>query len=238
MYFLSYIADVFIGVNYKYEYTRKVFNNYISNAKIIPSFTVTVTDDMINFEKELAPNFPPEYLENIAVFRSIANTLMREYNAILFHSSAISYKNNGFLFTAKSGTGKSTHTKLLSEYNSDILYINDDKPFIRYIASDGCFYVYGSPWQGKHHRGANVKIPLKAICLLNRGIENKITKINSFEALSEILTQTVKPTDELEVDAFMNIISLLTEKVDFYKLYCNMESDAPKTSFNEMINKY
>ena len=96
MYFLSYIADVFIGVNYKYEYTRKVFNNYISNAKIIPSFTVTVTDDMINFEKELAPNFPLEYLENIAVFRSIANTLMREYNAILFHSSAISYKNNGF----------------------------------------------------------------------------------------------------------------------------------------------
>ena len=133
---------------------------------------------------------------------------MREYNAILFHSSAISYKNKGFLFTAKSCTGKSTHTKLLSEYNSDILYINDDKPFIRYIANDGRFYVYVSPWQGKHQRGSNVKIPLKAICLLNRGKENKISKINSFEALGEIITQTVKPTDELGADAFMNIISL------------------------------
>jgi serine kinase of HPr protein (carbohydrate metabolism regulator) len=160
-------------------------------------------------------------------------------DSFLVHGSAICVDGKAYLFSAPSGTGKSTHARLWREMLGDrAVMVNDDKPFIRYIENDGCFYVYGSPWQGKHHRGANVKIPLKAICLLNRGIENKITKINSFEALSEILTQTVKPTDELEVDAFMNIISLLTEKVDFYKLYCNMESDAPKTSFNEMINKY
>ena len=238
MYFNSKIADIIIGVNYKYAYTKKVFENYLVEDNLTPSFIVTVTDDMIEFERKYNSEFPPAYVENIAVFRYIANEVMLNYNCILFHSSAIEYKGNAFMFTAKSGTGKSTHTRLLRDYNSNISYINDDKPFIRYFENEKTFYVYGTPWKGKHNLGENVKIPLKAICFLNRGENNSITKINPLNSLNEIMMQTVKPTTEEAVTPFMNTISALTENVDFYKLYCNLSSDAPKTSFSEMIEKY
>ena len=121
-------------------------------------------------------------------------------------------------------------------FESDEDYINDDKPFIRYNLQDNKFYVYGTPWMGKHNLGANVKVPLKAICFLNRGETNSITKINSLTCLNEIMAQTVQPTSEEAVAPFMDTISLLTQKVDFYKLYCNISKDAATTSFNGMIN--
>lgn len=237
MKFLCYIADLYIEVVYRYEYTLKVFKNYITHAKRMPDFTVEVTQDMIDYELSLAGNVPPAYVENTAIFRYISNMLMKNYNGLLFHSSAISYNGNAYLFTAKSGTGKSTHTKLLCEYtNGAVKHINDDKPFVRYIREDGKFYVYGNPWQGKHGLGDNVKVPLKAVCLLNRGEVNNIEKINALDCIYEIMKQTVKPTDEDGVNSLMNTLSLLVSSVDFYKLYCNISDDAPKTSFEGMIS--
>ena len=83
MYFNSKIADVIIGVNYKYAYTKKVFENYLVEDNLTPSFIVTVTDDMIEFERKYNSEFPPAYVENIAVFRYIANEVMLNYNCIL-----------------------------------------------------------------------------------------------------------------------------------------------------------
>ena len=163
------------------------------------------------------------------------DVLVVKYNAMLFHGSAVMCDGKGYVFTAPSGTGKSTHTRLLTNFNSDISYINDDKPFIRYFEDENKFYVYGTPWKGKHGLGSNVKVPLKAICFLSRGEVNEIEKVDSFSVLDQIFSQTVKPNDEKAVNSFTETLSKLMQLVDFYKLKCNMESDAPKTSFNGMI---
>lgn len=243
MMFICCVADLYIAVNYKYEYTKKVFNNYIVENAVDIDFAVTVTDEMINYEIEVAKegledktvDIFPSSVENTAIFRRISSELMKNYDGLLFHSSAISYNGNAYLFAAKSGTGKSTHTNLLRKYNGEIRHINDDKPFLRYIASENKFYAYGSPWQGKHGRGENVKVPLKAICLLNRGETNSIEKINSLKCLADIMKQTVKPETEEEADAIFATLSRLVSTVDFYRLYCNMSDDAAATSFNGMI---
>ena len=74
----------------------------------------------------------------------------------------------------------------ITELDNNVSYINDDKPFIRYFPNENAFYVYGTPWKGKHNLGSNVKVPLKAICFLNRGEENSIIKTNPLENLKEI----------------------------------------------------
>ena len=238
MYINVKIADVVIGINYKYGYTKKVFSGYIVEDSLVPSFIVSVTDEMVEFERKVNEKFTAELVENVAVFRKIATELMLNYNCILFHSSAVQYNNNGFLFTAKSGVGKSTHTKMLVGLDKGVTHINDDKPFVRYFSDENKFYVYGTPWQGKHNLGVNVKVSLKAICFLNRGEENSIEKVNAINYLNDIFIQTVKPDAINEVTAFTSIISTLISNVDFYKLRCNLNSDAPLTSFNGMIKNY
>ena len=85
---------------------------------------------------------PDDYLETLAVCRKIAER-MPEYDTFLFHGSCIAVDGVGYLFTAKSGTGKSTHTRLWRELlDNRATMVNDDKPLIR-IADDG-LVIYGT----------------------------------------------------------------------------------------------
>ena len=101
-----------------------------------PDFSVTIHEEDIIFEREKSnqehafehlpiPNFSEETLEITAVYRKIADKMI-EYDTFVFHGSAIAVEQEAFLFTAKSGTGKSTHTRLWREYLKDhAVMVND-----------------------------------------------------------------------------------------------------------------
>ena len=73
---------------------------------------------------------------------------------MLLHSSAVVVDGYAYLFSADSGTGKSTHTGLWKQHFGDRAYIiNDDKPAIRKV--DGEWYVFGTPWSGKTDTSVN-----------------------------------------------------------------------------------
>ena len=200
------------------------------------SATITLTEN--DYANETAKsNAPVEYLENLAILRKIINVLLLEHKAILFHGSAIEYSGNGFLFTAPSGTGKSTHTALLKEYLGDKLsYVNDDKPIIK-VTSSGVL-IYGSAWNGKHRLGSNVCVPLKAVCILRRGVDNKIEKIDKSLAIKTLFEQTVGYKTEEQAIKLLEVLSSIVDGVDFYALYCNKDISAAKTSFEGMIVNY
>ena len=124
--------------------------------------------------------FSDAYLETLAVYRKICSCLLDE-DILLFHGSVVSVDGIGYLFTAKSGTGKSTHTKYWREYFKDrAIMINDDKPLLE-IKEDRV-NVYGTPWDGKHRLSCNTCVPLKAICILNRGQDNNVLWISVQDA--------------------------------------------------------
>ena len=104
------------------------------------------------------------------------------YGALLMHGSALCMDGNAYIFTAKSGTGKSTHARLWREAFGDRVWmINDDKPMIRVDE----MRVYGTPWDGKHHLSRNASAPLKAIVKLERAEENRVAplaKADAFQA--------------------------------------------------------
>ena len=107
---------------------------------------------------------PDDYLETLAVCRRIAER-MPEHDTFLFYGSCIAVDGAGYVFTAKSGTGKSTHTRLWREMlGVRAVMVNDDKPLIR-IADDGSV-IYDPPWDCNHHLSHNIAVPLKAICIL------------------------------------------------------------------------
>ena len=173
------------------------------------------------------------YLETLAVYRKIATHAVSR-GMFLFHCSAISVDGMAYAFTAKSGTGKSTHTALWRKVFGDrAVMINDDKPIIG--VRDGVATVYGTPWNGKHCLGKNVAVPLKAICFLSRGAENRINKIADKGAvIPKLLNQTFRPTDAVALKRTLELLDELFSCVEFYALECNMDDDAATVSFNGM----
>ncbi len=159
-----------------------------------------------------------------------------KYSGFLLHSSAVVVDGKAYLFSAASGTGKSTHTQLwLKQFGDRAYMLNDDKPALR--LEDGQWYAYGTPWSGKYDYSTNARVPLAGICFLKRGEKNVIRPFGGSKAVFAFLEQTVRPR---VVEARVEIMSLLTklmETVPIWQLECNMDPEAALVSYRAMSGK-
>ena len=208
-----------------------------------PELELTITKDDIEFERKKTleeektegiphQEFRPSYYEATAACRKLTEKLLED-DIILFHGSAVAVDGQCYLFTAKSGTGKSTHTKLWRELLGDrAVMINDDKPLLR--VTDRNVTVYGTPWNGKHHLGTNGSAPLRALCILERGEKNEIHPVTSAEAMPMLLQQCNRTADPAKAIHTLDLIGTLAESVNLYRLHCNMDPEAAKVAFEAM----
>ena len=179
--------------------------------------------------------FSDTYLETLAVYRKLADALLA-YDTVLFHGSCVSLDGEGYLFTAKSGTGKSTHTRLWREaFGSRAVMVNDDKPLLR-IRESGVT-AFGTPWDGKHHLSNNISVPLKAVCILERGQQNEIQRITPEEAYPMLLQQVNRPRDAQRMLKTLQLLDVLINTVGLYRLRCNQEPEAAWIAFEGMNGK-
>lgn len=208
-----------------------------------PDFAVEVTQEDIDYERmksaledkkegSAVRNFSDSYLETLAVYRKIAEQMLN-YDTILFHGSVVAVNGAGYLFTAKSGTGKSTHTRLWREYlGESAVMVNDDKPLIQIKGNR--ILVYGTPWDGKHHLSNNIYVPLKSVCILARSAENHIERITKSYAFPMLLQQAYRPKNPVKMKKTLEILERISDNIVLYKLDCNMEIEAAKTAYNIM----
>lgn len=235
------IGGKIIEINSIYEEVHTLCRDYICGQT--PDFKVETSQPNIDYEREKSAmenkkeglpirNFPDSYLETLAVYRKIAENLLA-YDTILFHGSVIAVDGIGYLFTAKSGTGKSTHTRLWREYFGErAVMVNDDKPLLQ-ITENGVI-AHGTPWDGKHHLSKNISVPLKAICILTRASKNHIERISKSTAYSLLLQQIHRPQDSLKMQKTLEILDRVSDNIALYKLSCNMVIEAVETAYHAM----
>lgn len=157
----------------------------------------------------------------------VFNKKILKYNAIFLHSSAILYKGKAYLFSADSGVGKSTHTKLwIKKFGAEnVQIINDDKPIIRFIDND--WYVYGSPFDGGSGINKNIRAKLGGIIFLERAEENSIEVLDKNSIFSRIYKNTIKFSLDDEYAGYMlNTADKLIKENYFYLLKCNMNIES------------
>jgi hypothetical protein len=171
------------------------------------------------------------FLERLAIQRKFAEELMRR-KILMVHGSAVAVDGVGYIFTAACGTGKSTHTRLWREvFGSRAVMINDDKPFIRL---DGpAVTVCGAPWSGKHGLENNLEVPLRGICLLERGKENQISPMLP-DRVPEVTKNLRWFMETHRIPQFDALAAELTRRVPLWYLNCNMEPEAPRISHAAM----
>ncbi len=144
--------------------------------------------------------------------------------ALLMHASAISYKERGIVFTAPSGTGKTTQAELWQKYRNAVI-LNGDKVFLKQ-ETDG-IHAWGSPWKGSSAYAENISVPLKAIVVLEQAEENSIRKLNGLEMLEKVIPNIFLPQWDMKCEnAVLNFLNQVLQKIDIYLLQCCPDEDA------------
>ena len=160
-------------------------------------------------------------------------THLLEHNGIMLHSSCVVVDDKAYLFTAPSGTGKSTHTELwLKQFGNRAYILNDDKPALRFV--DGIWYAYGTPWSGKYDISRNERVPVAGIAVLSRGAGNTIVPFTGFSAITAILDQMIRPAGEEYRVKILEILDRLMTDIPVWKLSCNMNPDAAMVAYRAM----
>ena len=239
--FLMEIAGLTGQVESLFESTRDYCRKYLAEGK--PDFTVAVSREDLAFEQEALRQealeegikvrvFTDPFLERAAIQRKFAEYLF-DRDVLMTHGSTVAVDGNAFLFTAKCGTGKSTHTRLWRQVFGDrAVMVNDDKPFLK-LTETGVL-ACGSPWSGKHGLDTNITVPLQGICILERGKENQIHRISPEEALPMLLHQSYCPLAPEKRTLFEEQVRLLAETVPLWHMYCNMDLSAAEVSHQAM----
>ncbi len=229
------IADVRFEIEYSFPETLAVMKDYLTEQPAEVKISVAISE--AREEQKAQPNAPLWYFESIVIARKINDVLVSDYSGFLFHASSVEYNGKGYAFTAHSGVGKSTHTKILTDCFPQIKHVNDDKPIIRYFERENKFYIYGNPWRGKHGRGANSKAELRAICFIYRNAENVLSTASSKKVFPLFLEQIVYPENEGIADKLLTLVDKLFSSVKLYSLGCNLSKEAGETSFNGILNE-
>ena len=154
-----------------------------------------------------------DYSRNIIDLMNIEQVL-NAFNAFILHGSFIKWQDKGIIFSAPSGTGKSTQADLWEKYeNAEI--INGDRSGIRKM--DGKWIAYGLPIAGSSGIYKNKKAEISHIIVLKQGKENKLTQLSPREAFIKLYSETLVHTWDKEFQE--NIINMITDMVQNVRIY-------------------
>ncbi len=171
-----------------------------------------------------------EYLGSAMVF---AKELLN-FDGMYLHASAVVLEGKAYLFSAPSGTGKSTHTEKWCRLFG-ATYLNDDKPVLRLI--DGVWMAYGTPWSGKHDLSAPIGVPLGGLIYIHRGQENTIRKLSPEEAVPRLMSQTLwrhKTPDSMEKQ--LALLDKLLRQFPLWLLSCRNDDAAAFVSKSAVVD--
>ena len=240
------VAGVTAEVLCRYPDNELLFQNYLTDKP--PVLTVAPTDaDLQNMQAildklaeqqgEPVQRYSKSLLENTVIYCALCEALI-DHDVLPIHGSALCMDGEAYIFTANSGTGKSTHSRLWREvYGDRVWMINDDKPFLK--ITDRGVTVLGNPWNGKHRLGRNASAPLKAIVRLSRDAGNHIEPLSDADGFQMLLRRSYPYWSGFTLDAARRVRSVaLAERVvraaGFYSLGCNMSPEAAVVAHDGM----
>ncbi|HHV33154.1 MAG TPA: hypothetical protein GXX71_00440 [Acholeplasma sp.] len=225
------ICDLIVKMNPIYEPLKSQIIPYLVETDEEIDFEIPNIEDKVEklFNETQLPNIgTAEYL----LYGSYFYTRLIMYEGVMLHSSSVVYEDKAYLFSAPSGTGKSTHTSLWLEVFEGSYILNDDKPAIRII--DDKIYAYGTPFSGKTDLSVPTRKEIKGICFLERSKENWIKEASLKDAISFFYRETVRPGHKELLDRAFDIVEKIVENVKIYRLGVNISHEAAILAYNKM----
>lgn len=140
------------------------------------------------------------------------------------------------MFLGKSGTGKSTHSRLWLSHIDDTDLLNDDNPVIRIVDSNA--YIYGTPWSGKTPCYKNQSVPLKAVVRLSQAPYNKIMRQAPLHAFASLMPAcSCMRWENASVTMLHKTVEKVIASVPSYHLECLPDEAAARLCHKEVTRK-
>ena len=226
------IADLDIEIECLYRYAFSLFKKYYSYF-LIPDIKIVIKQNDIEEELIYHPEIksPDIFVDNVNVaitydygclepfvaLKQLANYVIT-FDTFLMHGSVVALDNQAYMFTAPSGVGKTTRTKLFLDLYPGSVVVNGDKPLIKVTPTQAI--ACGTPWCGKEGWNTNTMVPLRAIFLLERageGEESSIEEVSLGKAFPFLLQQTHRPENPELMRKTLTLLKSLEGKVKIYK---------------------
>jgi hypothetical protein len=160
---------------------------------------------------------------NWALFLMV-DKLLLPLNRVILHASAVIRNGEAILFTAPSGTGKSTQASLWERHLGAEI-INGDKVI---ISADGEHpTAYGGPIAGTSRIFRNIGAPIRAIVCLRQGKTNHAELLDQRHAFMALYSQAVKSEDEAGFnEALIPLIERIVATVPVVDYFCQPNASA------------
>ena len=231
MIFQITLAEKVIEVHTVYDFSYVYCLDYLTHKSVV-DFVIEINSEEI--ENELDPRillsekygtkkmrYYYGYTEFLILYRKICEKML-DCSTFLMHGAVVSDGKWGYLFSAPSGTGKTTRAVYLKNYLLGATIINGDKPLIK-IEDDDTAIAFGTPWCGKEYMGKNSSIPLRAVFLLERAEKTDVRKLTIEKALPYLVRQTYFSSMEGASKKTMELLCRMAKSVNIYK-YCSTDS--------------
>lgn len=234
------MADRHVLIHSVYSDVYRRCEPYLTHETDVPDIELRINWSMLRIAADQISEPGTQRLDLSSVELLVVQQLLTEellsFDTLLMHGAVIAVDDAAYMFTAASGTGKTTHIQKWLENIDGAYVVNGDKPFVIVGQSGEESLACGSPWAGKEHLQTNVVVPLKAIALLERADENRMERISSAQAFPFVYQQVHQPDDEEKLRNTLQLVSRLVSSVPVWRFRCNnFRDDCFEVAYNALV---
>jgi hypothetical protein len=228
------IADIAASFRGEGQRLREQWADYQVSGDQAPEIIIDISSRHIDQLKKENPDLSADECAS-AVISSWFYEALFGFEGFRLHASAVVLDGKAYLFSAPSGTGKSTHTSLWLEYfgRDRAHIINDDSPIIRRVGNQ--YIAYGSPWSGSSNLNMSDSAPIQAIAFIERSQNNWIHPLSEEEAVFCLLNQARRTAVTTRLDNMLSLFGGLIQKVPIYRMGCTMGFSSVSKAYSAMF---
>ena len=226
------VAGLCVGLDTARPYIRAACRPFLTEGE--PDLIASASPEEIEEEQRRVP-CGPDMAEFICLHRSLAYQIIRR-DRFLLHGAVIQVDGKAYIFTARSGVGKTTHIRLWMErFGDSVRVVNGDKPIL--WKKDGLWLACGTPWCGKEHMTSLDCVPVAGLCFLERAQTNEIHPASPEETAQRIFRQIARPP---QTELFLRELDLLADfltSVPCWRMGCTPTQDAAEMACRAMTGR-
>ena len=215
------IANLKVEMDPKYERLMRQSESYRSSGEPV----MVVKPNPYDEARVVMKRPSEEEREYICCSAAFCQQIV-EHGRFFLHASAVVVEGEAYLFSAPSGTGKSTHTALWRKLFPQSYILNDDKPVI-WPTEEG-ITAWGTPFSGKSDLQVNRGVPLRGICFLKQAEENRIGPLSGAGALAMLLNNTWRPGSSRSMERLLDMVEQVMAEIPLYEMACTQEPQAAR----------